>query len=106
MAEITKDQMERLHRSGVSLSQSWQTYARPDLKTQWQELHQQSALDALTKGIETAAEMEADAATKAAHALRTFAANASASPANSGSGRSTAETASAQQSVPKLGSGF
>lgn len=69
MAEITKDQMERLHRSGAALSQSWLLYARPDLKTQWQELHQQSALEALSKGIEAAAEMEGDTATKAAHAL-------------------------------------
>jgi len=69
MAEITIEQMERLHRSGVSLSKSWLFFAHPDLKAQWEELQKKSAIDALSKGIESAANIDGDAATKVTHAL-------------------------------------
>lgn len=69
MGEITQDQMERLHRAGVALSNSWLTYAHPELKTEWQDLQKPSAIDALRKGIEAATNMDGDLAAKAAHAL-------------------------------------
>lgn len=69
MADDSKDQLERLHRAGVSLSKSWLGYAHPELKAEWQELQKPSAIDALHNGIEAAKNMDGDLAAKAAHAL-------------------------------------
>jgi len=72
MAEITKDQMERLHRSGVSLSKSWLTYAHPDLKTEWQDLQKQSPMEALQKDALAASEIDGDMTAKLTHAFSGF----------------------------------
>ena len=69
MTKNTENQMRRLHHSGVSLTEAWLRYAQPDLKAEWQELQKSSAIEALTKGAEVAANMEGDAATKFAHAF-------------------------------------
>lgn len=69
LADYSKDQLGRLHRSGVSLSKSWLTYAHPELKAEWQELQKPSAFEALRKGIEAATSMDGDIAAKTAHAL-------------------------------------
>ncbi|SEL40683.1 hypothetical protein [Pacificibacter marinus] len=72
MTEITKGQLERLHRSGVALSKAWLTYAQPDLKAQWQELHQQSGTDLIKQDAIEAAKTDGDMSAKVAHALSSF----------------------------------
>lgn len=69
MTEITKDSLERLHAAGVGLQTAWVKYAHPDLKTEWQRLQDQSALEALNRGVQAASEVEGDIAAKLSHAF-------------------------------------
>jgi hypothetical protein len=72
MAEITKDQMERLHRSGASLPNSWLYFAHPDQKAQWQELRQKSGMDLIKQDATEAAKIDGGIEAKIAHALSGF----------------------------------
>lgn len=72
MGEITQDQLERLHRAGVALSNSWLTYAHPDLKTEWQDLQKHSPIEALQKDALAASELDGDMTAKLTHAFSGF----------------------------------
>lgn len=64
MADTTKDRLVSLHKSGAKLSQAWLTFASPQLKEEWNELHGKSAVGALQDGIQAAAAMEGDQVAK------------------------------------------
>jgi len=70
MAEITNEQLNRLHSAGAPLSSSWHYYAHPTEKAQWAELQNQSAADALAKAAEDARTMEGDMLAKLMHAAK------------------------------------
>ncbi len=78
MTEITKEQMERLHRSGASLSKSWLYFAHPDQKAQWQELRQKSSMDLIKRDATAADKIDGDGFAKLAHAFSGFSKLASA----------------------------
>jgi len=78
MTEITKEQMQLLHRSGASLSKSWLVFAHPDLKAQWEDLHKQSGMDLIKQDATAATKIDGDVSAKFAHAFSGFSKLASA----------------------------
>lgn len=69
MVEFTEEQLKRLHKSGATLSKARLFYAHPDLKSQWEELEQKSAIEAFQTGIEEADAKDGDATARITHAF-------------------------------------
>ncbi len=70
MAERSAEKLEKLWRSGSPLSNSWLTYAHPDLKTQWTEIKGKSALTAFSISVEQAGQQEKPDATRGVESMQ------------------------------------
>ncbi len=60
MADIAETQLRALWRAGVYVGRSWETYAHPDLKSRWNALKEESAIDAFSQGMQQVATSEAE----------------------------------------------